>query len=1116
MTSVEQHHYGEGDNVAGNKIIQVVKSVAPADLVGPIEMVFESLRQKDKKKAKAEINLLKLVARQNLESLALLEVISIYAGLVEDQDQDQDQAWAITARIISRTANPIIRDVCLAALLKLSVNTAREGEAVKLYLSEVAQGPNSVEAYLRYYADEARLQLEAANSNFPIEGVLTGAAEGAFRLNAVSLMLELTSRLNSLYGSYNSRVLLAVATGIALNPDLAKHHFWLNRAEVKEKVDKLRDMAISLLDESGTDGRVHDLCCSILDIYQYESAELSEALKRHIRHLDATRSELVARCKALIGGGDAHLSQTQKDLQAAYKDPQRREAWCRQFLDASTHKAEEVDPFINLANPSELREWLGREQILAESSEIEEAYVRFAAGIFLRSGQKSNPSHRYELSEYVNLFITKWDGLLSTFATSGLFKIAEKLFSLQLPHLALKLTKCVMPNHDLWPSPYVLSYLQFLQAARQNRTFEEFIARVKGADKSLMLLSLKSVQAERRSNIGLAIELSDLMIDLSPTEPYVWQRRCYLLFRYSTLEEQQLFHERIPDSLLQIPSADVKQILFFLAVAGSFKRAESLWVKWMIENPQVHAVDLVNFYFSLIIRKKEPIQYSPSVGGCLMAVQFCHESSTLVRLIVDDELEGSECTLKASSQAGQLLQKLSPGDSEDINMVTYQLEQRLPPYVACVQIASELRQIRNDGSDCFAMLKIPSDPGELIPFLEKKFAQGEQTHEEHQAQNAVSLYVRGHLLHPSDAFKASINCWTDQRIPKSALCNIGDVQPAAVVLDAYSIGYLAVTNCVRHLLNIGVSFILPEATREKLDAFLTEISDEKFMTLGLTDGGRLARTTASDIRERNAHVLENLRLILEKTVVVRLAMHDEELDIFSIKDGVDATVYAAMQLSVANKIPWFCMDEMFGGLHHAKGHPLVNTQALLLRAMADAPFDFEKRRHALVLFALDALPMPLTFQDLYRLADTLSTLAGFIIFKVIENHGRNIFAGEERAEILLQVIYTHLERMFGKEAQAVIREFNPWMTFTSHVFNHGLNLYLSLNAAGSAEFRLAIAMHHMTKWSIDNPSFMNSLIGRFRSYARGHFMSFDEIVKELTSIVEGRQLQASYVDDKKT
>ena len=201
------------------------------------------------------------------------------------------------------------------------------------------------------------------------------------------------------------------------------------------------------------------------------------------------------------------------------------------------------------------------------------------------------------------------------------------------------------------------------------------------------------------------------------------------------------------------------------------------------------------------------------------------------------------------------------------------------------------------------------------------------------------------------------------------------------------------------------------------------------------------------------------------------------------------------------------MDEVFGALHNTKGHPLVNTQAVLLRAMENAPFDFGRRRHALMLYALGALPLPLTFHDIYNLASTPSTLAEFILFKIIQTHGHEIFAAEGRPAILLNIICLHLKRQFGNEALAIHSRYDPAVSYSSHVFNHGLSLYLALSGTGSAEFRLANAAYHMAQLGIFNPSFLKSLENRLVHFARGHFMSIEAIKQNYLSIKKSRQHQ---------
>lgn len=1094
---LQQYHNGDGDNVAGDKIINHIRLLAPDELIAPIDMVFESLRRKDKAVAEIQMNMLKAMAKHVDESAALVEVISIYGGLVGDQDRDS--AWSTVARTVSRAANPLVKDMCQAALLQLAFDAPREEEAKGLYLKESSPGEYAKEAFLRRYADHETLSTAA--QAFSPEGVLTGIVEGAIRLHSPQLALEQAKRLNSLYGSYNSQVLLAAATGLSLNQDLEEQHFWLFRPEVKERMDSVRDAVVELLQQSGTDERLHSLGCSIFKIYQgCDSRALFQALKQHLQSMDANRSDDVARFMALAGK-DSHLTQMVKDLQAASEDPQKRQEWCRTFLEAVPHPIDEVGPFLRLANSSELSEWLDLEQLVIGGSTLEEACVRLVAGVRQRLGEGTNAIDRHEVGELIDHFISGWDAELPRFNPPGILELAEELLSKGLPHLGLKLSAPLMPSHNLWPSPFVLAYVRCLLEARQNKTFGEVVTTIKGGDASLTLLGLRSAHAEGIGDIEAALTFSQMMIELAPGQPYGWYRRCYLLNRFRGLEEQQAFHSEVPDSILWTPSMEVKGILFFMALAGSFKRAESRWVEWMIESPREHAVDFVNFHFGFSTRTGEDLEISRSIDQCIAAVQYRQEDDSQVRLLVDDHQKVGEFTLKATTPVGQLLLRLSAGESDTLLMTTYTVDDHLPPYVACLRIALQLRGIHNDGSDVFSMMHMPSDPAEFIPMLEKKMSHNNRQHTQMQEMEGIPLYMRGHALFPSDAFKAAINCWTDLKIAKSPLCNIGEEAPTSVVLDAYGIGYLAVTNLAKYLLGTGISFVVPPSTMEALKQFVAEISDEKFMLLGVNDSGRLFRTTSTDLRERDGHILESLRLIIESAVVVRHAVHDEPLEVFAINDSVDTTVYEAMQLSIANQIPWFCMDEAYGALHNSKGHLLVNLQSVLLGATATIPFDFEQRRQSLTLYAFGTLPITLTFNDVYALAKTPNSLAGLILLKIIQNHGREIFAAEGRPQILLNAILLHVDTMFGRDALAVNAKFSPWLVYTSHVFNHGIDLYLALSGGGSAELRLAAAVHYMSqRISPGRYSFVRKLVERFVHFAHGRFMDWEAISQTYLSL----------------
>src|SRR5690606_29924332 len=147
--------------------------------------------------------------------------------------------------------------------------------------------------------------------------------------------------------------------------------------------------------------------------------------------------------------------------------------------------------------------------------------------------------------------------------------------------------------------------------------------------------------------------------------------------------------------------------------------------------------------------------------------QFEQDGSTMIRLIVDDHQSSNECTLKASSQLARLLKSLPIGEIGSLGMVNYKVVEHLPPYVACLRIALKLRHTHNDGSDCFAMLTMPSDTEQLVPFLEEKLGQNVDSRKQLSRTDNVPLYIRGHVLHPHNAFKGALNCWTDVGIPKT-------------------------------------------------------------------------------------------------------------------------------------------------------------------------------------------------------------------------------------------------------------------------------------------------------------------------------------------------------------
>lgn len=1090
MNTIDQQHSGTGDNVLGDKYVTQIKALAPEDLQTPIELVFESIRQRDTGKAQAQLDMLRLLTVKNDESAALVEAIGIYTDLAGKQDTDA--AWATLVKTFSTTTNTAIKDVCQAALLKLGYGSERSDAAVELYQKDETPNQYATEAWLRYYANEEELQVY--QSGIHLEGISTAAVGGAFRLELADLALALAKQLKIHFPSLNQRILFALAAGFALNPELEKQHFWLSKPDVKQQLDALSSMIIPLLDEAGDDLRVQQLACSVVGVYQYPPKDLHDALSKNSHLLNGQHSKQVAWCK-LQFGDTSHLLPEDKELHAARTNPQQQREWCKQFLASNRRDLKEAGVFLDLAQAEELAEWLAQEKLIADATDLEQAYIQLAGKVFCQSKlENANEVNPNELEQSVNEFVKNWTAKLGDLIPTGLFELAERLCTIGLPQSGLKLIAPLIPEHVLWPSPGVLTYLRCLLESDQHKSFAQAIERISEGEQCLELLNLQAIHAERTGDINRAIQLASSMTKLTPEDPYPWSLLCQLKYQHRDFAEQQVLHAGIPDCILQSPTFEVQRMLFFIAIAGDIRRADERWIDWMSKEPDRYALELVDFQLGLLTKQQEAYEPDFAVGLCCGAVQYQHEGEVITKLIMDDTHQGSRITLKASSDLAKLLLSLEPDESANLGMSRITLVERLPPIIACFRIAMAIRQERNDGSDAFYLFNVPDEPEQLVPYLQERLALSPTPNEDFMSNRQLPLCMRGHAISPLDPVNAAIASWTDRRIAKPALLSRGEKSPKQLVLDAYGIAYLAVTGYVQDLLQTDIKLILPPATKDILTVFYAALSDENYLSIGLTGSGDFYRVTSSDVHMHNAHLLEGLRLILDRAVVVQPVTSDTELELLTLKKWLDVTVYDAMTLSAANRIPWLCMDDgLIAELHQANSHLLANPQALLHRIVTSKPFDFEQRRHALLLYADAKLPIPLSMFDLYNLAASETTLAGFILFKIIQNHGQNIFAPHERHNMLLSIVHCYLTNIFRNGHRVFRANYSPIQTYTSHVFNHGVDLYISLVSGETAEQRLVMAAQHMLKQCAGDKLLFRNTFARFEKFSRGRFMDFSKV-----------------------
>jgi hypothetical protein len=196
------------------------------------------------------------------------------------------------------------------------------------------------------------------------------------------------------------------------------------------------------------------------------------------------------------------------------------------------------------------------------------------------------------------------------------------------------------------------------------------------------------------------------------------------------------------------------------------------------------------------------------------------------------------------------------------------------------------------------------------------------------------------------------------------------------------------------------------------------------------------------------------------------------------------------------------MDAVFAALHQGEQRPVVNAEKLIARAMVSAPFDFEHKRHAFFLYSIGALPLPVIDSELKSLASQPDNLAGLILLKIIQNHGRTHFIGGEKSIFLLDVISTCLTDQFWAKGanERIRRPHSPAISYASHVFNHGLGMFLDATRVGTREYRFAAALNYVCAQTGSVQPLMNEVIEYFMRFAQGHFLDVNAAKDQLIQI----------------
>lgn len=853
--TIEQTHFGAGDNV-GEK--HVYNSISPSAIQASVVKILTSLRHRDPFSADSQLQSLKTTSQLNTESKSVIELLSVLIQLAKKQKTPD--AYAIAEECINTKPGAYFEDIAISTILRLNIESGKPDDAITLYKSLDSPGIVSQEVYYEFLASESELiQLLDNHSHRLTENTLCGLSRGLIRCESQYMALKSAQKLLERYPSFNSRVIEFIARCHYLSNQELSIHYWLISTHVKNQVLCLADDCINLLSEcEGKDPRIVELAESILN-YSFGSHEfLADTCWKFITNIEAIDMEFGSMLRSYRDKNFSGLDNLDSKIDKASKDPSYKQSIIDHINAAKElSSSEDLVLFCSIADSKTVREWIENGGKVSSEDEIEREFNQLE---LLCHASDGSPKYTRDLIKSADTLLSKVNQEPNNLNLVRVNGLAIMLINSRIAHKACALLEPIISGTELWLSPIVKTYINCLLECQRLTTLETILTAIPSDDWCDFEWQAKARQHDFLNELSEAVYAMEQALEKSPNSLQIWDYLIYLLGRNTndpSLYEKYL--NRIPTEILSEPNEKSLRLLLNLSENSQYEIVDTTIVNWFINNPIQYAKHITDFSLNRIYRKNNSSASSflASTDNCIGGYRYTLDGKDITKLIIRDAIGEPKhpAIIKESSPLAQKLISMSINDTIQYDVYELTLFEKLPPFVAVLRLSADIRQTINDGSDCFYQLSMPDNPDEMILHLEKKIAALHKSdiRDKFYLDPAFPIYMKGHLLGKSCPILSALEHFTSQKSIKHSLPNIGVSIPEILILDVYSIVYLAITGLFYGLERTQTKTVITVETEAYLKDFLNTITND-YMQIGVTDEGKLWRITAEQFNKETADI----------------------------------------------------------------------------------------------------------------------------------------------------------------------------------------------------------------------------------------------------------------------
>ena len=294
--SVQQEHTGSGDNIAGDKFENIIRSVQTKDLESVIDSIMRDILYRELSEARQKLDVLKGIHALEYDVRLLLNALDIKIELAMGSEvpSKNDLLKLLRQKNLSET----IWDVTTSILIDVESRNSYD-LAKKIYSESVTRSASFYikEVYLERLASTEELKYHLSDDEVLLmtEQEITGAVRGAIRAENFAFAFEFANQLDRYFSSTNSKALLLYAQSCLIATQFHNKHYMSFSLKEKFDLDQLVNFLIEEI-STGNDRRHIATLTNLLNLTSFSDHRLHDLARLHvdkIRDIHSGCAELV-------------------------------------------------------------------------------------------------------------------------------------------------------------------------------------------------------------------------------------------------------------------------------------------------------------------------------------------------------------------------------------------------------------------------------------------------------------------------------------------------------------------------------------------------------------------------------------------------------------------------------------------------------------------------------------------------------------------------------------------------------------------------------------------------------------------------------------------------------